>query len=449
MQCPACHTQNAPGVVQCVECGATLPDEQRPEPPTSFGQAAQPGRHAYRGDDLTREDPESRYTPPRPWEPDAPQPWTSAPEHPETRADQPSPWTPETEQPWQPESAGEQTQVQPWEPGALAQPPAAQPWEPGTLAEPTSAQPWQTETPGEQTQVQPWEPEAAGETQVQPWEPGTLAEPKPWEHESPGERTHVQPWEPGAMAEPAPAQPWGPGEQHWQQQPGGGVVPPPMPEPWQPPPVRRRNRTGQAIVAAWVIVVVAAIAAVAIAFWPTGKSANKAAHAVTPAGGPSSSAAPSTQTSTAGGDAQTQATAINTLLDGMATTRSELSQAVTDAQDCSGISGAVPAIQKAVGDRAAQLGTAKSLQVGALDNGDKLKEALTSAVQASLDADNLYLKWANDNQGCSGTTPEDSDFTQAGVISQTRAGPAKTEFLTYWAPVAQQQGLPARDRDHI
>jgi hypothetical protein len=372
MQCPACHTQNAPGVVQCVECGAAL--------------------SAYPDDDTTVQDPgpaDTWFATQRPWEPDA------------TRQETRQPWEPETPQPWT---------------TAPAQP--SEPAEPATRDE----------------QPRPWEPDPRNET-AQLWTPDARGEqPRPWEPESPGERTQVQPW--------------GPAEQSWRydQQPGGGVVPPPEPEPWMPPPVRPRNRNGRFIVAAWLIVVVAAVAAVAIAFWPHGKS-DKA----TPASSTPSSAAPSTEatTSAPSGDAKTQATAVNTLLDGMASSRSELSGAVTDAQDCAGLDGAIPTMQKVVGERAAQVGTANSLQVSALDNGDKLKEALTTAVQASLNADNLYLKWANDNKGCSGTTPTDSDLSQAEDISQTQAGPAKVEFLTYWTPIAQQQGLPARDRDHI
>lgn len=249
----------------------------------------------------------------------------------------------------------------------------------------------------------------------------------------------------------APASGWGQGEQwRYDQDIPGAVVPPP--EPWQAPPApkRRRNRTAQALIAAWIIVVAAAIAAVAIAFWPQGKPKEKAtplAGSATPAA--SSAATQATDTTSSADAAKTQASAVDSVLSSMAASRSELGSAMSDAGQCADLDTAVPALRKVVSERSTELDSAKALQVDALTNGDKLKDALTRALQGSLDADNHFLTWAQDSQGCSGATPQNSDFTQGSDLSINTAQPAKIEFLGYWAPIAQQQGLDPRDRDHI
>ncbi|MDX6430949.1 MAG: hypothetical protein QOE54_3315 [Streptosporangiaceae bacterium] len=188
---------------------------------------------------------------------------------------------------------------------------------------------------------------------------------------------------------------------------------------------------------------VAAAVAACIAFWPTAGSAPQGAvspqtiatSADTPAPGASSGIA--------------QAIEVNSVLDDMASSRSELGNAMTAAATCSALADALPTIQKVVGERERQLAKAKSLEVSALDSGDRLKDALTRALQASLDADRAYLKWATNAQGCSGDTPSDSDLGRGNSISENQATPAKEEFLGLWTPIARQEGQPGRDRDHI
>jgi hypothetical protein len=198
---------------------------------------------------------------------------------------------------------------------------------------------------------------------------------------------------------------------------------------------------------------VAAVVAVGIAFWPTGDHSPQSA--VSPQTGGSNrggnvAASPQdTGSQSTGSQGTAQATEVNTLLDDMASSRSELGKAMTSAATCSGLGGALPTIQKVVGEREQQLAKAKTLQVSALDSGDQLKDSLTRALQASLDADRAYLNWANNAQGCSGATPTDSDFDRGNSISDNQATPAKEEFLRLWAPVAKLDQQPARDRDHI
>jgi uncharacterized protein (DUF885 family) len=192
---------------------------------------------------------------------------------------------------------------------------------------------------------------------------------------------------------------------------------------------------------------VAAVVAVGIAFWPTGGHSPQSAVSPQTASSGGNGVAATPQDTGSGGAAQ--ATEVNTLLDAMTSSRSELGKAMTDAAKCSALSDALPTIQKVVGEREQQLAKAKALNVSALDSGDQLKDALTRALQASLDADRAFLKWADKAQGCSGDTPTDSNFDRGSSISDNTATPAKEEFLRLWTPVAEKEQQPARDKDHI
>jgi hypothetical protein len=224
---------------------------------------------------------------------------------------------------------------------------------------------------------------------------------------------------------------------------GRHLPPPEAPAPWRPPPEPKR-RIGPLLIAAWAIVMIAAVVAVGIAFWPTGSGSPKGEVSQQTV---ATSAAASSSSPDTGGTAQ--AAEVNSVLDDMSGSRSELGAALADAEQCSALAGALPTIQKVVGERERQLARAKALDAGALDSGDRLKDALTRSLQASLDADRAYLKWADNAQGCSGGTPTDSDYERGNTISEKEATPAKEEFLSLWTPIAEQEHLPARDKDHI
>ncbi|RAY11327.1 hypothetical protein DPM19_30350 [Actinomadura craniellae] len=221
----------------------------------------------------------------------------------------------------------------------------------------------------------------------------------------------------------------------------------PEPEMWRPPPpTRHRHRgrrgggNGYAIAGAVGVVLLFAIAA-AIVLWPSGSE-------TPPATDPATGVAPSAGASAAD-DSRTQAEAINTLLDDMAGSRSELARAMTDAQRCSGLEGAIPTLQKVVEDRERQLGEAEGLAVGALAEGERLKSALTRSLRASLDADRAYVRWAEAERGCTGATPANAHLARGGRLSTGEATPAKREFLELWAPIAREQGQPPRNEDQI
>lgn len=327
-------------------------------------------------------------------------------------------------------------------------------------------QPPANETRAEEAGPRPWEP--------RPWTPGAddqtlIHEPGRWD-QPPGEpenQTLIQeasawqpppgspalPWQPGTLS----AEAW-PDEQPWHaepfapapQAPAAGYLPPA--DPWSQTQGHRaeRNRNNFLLATAGVIVAIAALTALGIAFWPAKKApAHNTFAPQTAASQPSGGGSAGNASATAGSTAATQATAVNGVLDAMSNSRSEFAGAMNDAQQCANLDGAATVIQKVVGERQSELSSAQGLQVDALPSGAQLKDALTRSLQASLDADNAYLAWANANKGCSGTTPETSDYDNGNQISTDRATPAKQEFLQLWDPIAQQNNQPSRDADHI
>jgi len=133
---------------------------------------------------------------------------------------------------------------------------------------------------------------------------------------------------------------------------------------------------------------------------------------------------------TAGADVTEQAGKVDSLLSDMSSTRRELGT-VTGDGDCDSAG-----LTRIRDQRQSELSTAQSLDVSALDNGSQMKDALVRALQASLDSNKHYLSVAPD------CPSEATDADQ-------RATQAKSEFLQYWGPVAEQAGLAARSADAI
>lgn len=208
------------------------------------------------------------------------------------------------------------------------------------------------------------------------------------------------------------------------------------PQVWQPPPPRKRRRATPYLLflAGWVVLVAVAVA---IVLWPRGGSGGTAAPSTSTVISPQrngSAAAqdPSPEESPSGnGDAAREATEIDGLLSEMATTRSELGSVIAD--------GCRPAaLDRIRRQRQEQLSRARALDVDDLDRGAEMKDALVRALQASVESNQRYLDAA---PGC----PSDSAVADVNG----RASAAKAEFMRYWQPIAEQQGLSPRSADTI
>ncbi|HEU4675016.1 MAG TPA: hypothetical protein VFS29_03455, partial [Motilibacteraceae bacterium] len=80
---------------------------------------------------------------------------------------------------------------------------------------------------------------------------------------------------------------------------------------------------------------------------------------------------------------------------------------------------------------------------------DQLVGALASAMQASIAADQAYVQWADDAQGCTpGEAPPAQALREGNQLSRS-AQSAKSIFVTLWNPIAERYGLPTRTANDV
>ncbi len=195
------------------------------------------------------------------------------------------------------------------------------------------------------------------------------------------------------------------------------------------------------VLAAAAVVIVAAAIAVGVVL------ANRSAPARPDASLPAASPAPPSPS--AATLASRQAAAVNRLLSTSGTTRKALQGAVSDAGQCTNLSGAVSQIQEVVNQRSTEYHQALALTTAALPNGAAVKSDLTAALRNSLDADRAYLTWAQ-QQMTSGCTPaaQSAAFSAATSAGQ-QADAAKEVFVRVWNPVAARYGVPRTSPSRI
>jgi hypothetical protein len=135
---------------------------------------------------------------------------------------------------------------------------------------------------------------------------------------------------------------------------------------------------------------------------------------------------------------------MNSLLSSGATSSELLSEATTDAKNCSSpvLANDVNEIQVVRNQRNSELTQAQSLTVADLPNGSQLQADLIAALQDSLTADGHYLTWAQ-QQANPSTCVDNSTPPQAGA-DNARASADKNTFLGLWNPIAAQYSLMHR-----
>ena len=279
---------------------------------------------------------------------------------------------------------------QPAQGGAGQQVAPGQPWQGQSWqGQPGQGQPGQ----GQQWQGQQW--------QGQQWQgqPGPYGQPQP-------NPTYPQPGGPGGLGS------------------GGGW---PQYTPQQPP-KRSRGVLIGALVGALAVAAAAAVVAVTL----LSSSGNKGNG---PVQGRSSSAPPGSSTPANAG--QTQAAAMSSLLSATMQTHQTLQTAVLDIGDnCSSLSASqmssdVAAIRTAAGQRQSEYNQAQGLTVSALPSGAAAKANLTRALFYSLQADNNYLTWAQEEQNGCFVSSQSSAYNAANNDS-AQANTAKSNFANIW-----------------
>ncbi|MGP4029529.1 hypothetical protein [Actinomadura sp. 3N407] len=260
-----------------------------------------------------------------------------------------------------------------------------------------------------------------GEPLPPPWT-SPPQDPVQWESPPPGPPPdHTTPMPPsGETSTQLSPEPW-----------AEPVSPEPWAEPaiWQPPAPPKRSRVPYFLAAAGAVLLIGV--ALGIVFWPSGSGTPAQPGDGVPSAAQSQGTEPATEEPGDDGDVEAQAGAVDDLLKEMGGTRSDLGGVVVDGCPADGL-------RRVLDARQGQLDQARALDVRALDNGVQMKDALVRALEASTESNQRYLDVA---PGCP-TEAEVADVNQ-------RASDAKSEFIDYWTPVAEQAGLPARTESDI
>ncbi|HEX2319499.1 MAG TPA: protein kinase [Streptosporangiaceae bacterium] len=281
-------------------------------------------------------------------------------------------------------------------------------------------------TPDEQTMtadqqsVRGLQAPPAGQQQAWPEAPGQQAAPaQQWQ----GQQAPGQSWQAGGSGHQAPYGRFQPQQAY--PEPGGPSGPG-----WpQSPPQQPRRRSRGLLIGVVIGTLVVAAAAAAVTFTLLNRSDNGQG----PNGGASSPPSSSGQAKAG----QTQAAAMSSLLSAMTQTHMTLQTAVLDIGDhCSSLSpdkmsADVGAIQTAASQRQSEYTRAQGLKVNALPSGSEAKTDLTQALSYSLQADNNYLTWAQEEQKGCFVSSQSSAYNEANSDS-AQANTAKSNFANIW-----------------
>lgn len=257
------------------------------------------------------------------------------------------------------------------------------------------------------------------------------------QNQDPSQRPSPELWIPvlDAAVRSLPRRKAGPAAGSWSPSTRSAPSPPgpaPAAGPYVAPVVRPRQsgsgRAGRKVAGA--VAVVASIAVV-------GVIGLHAAHSAS-----SQDTSPSGQTS-----AQSQASALDDLLNSSAASRQTLTTAVQEADRCQNVSEAVSAISEVASQRASEYTKTSALDTGLLPNGSALKSDLSSALHYSVLADKDFLSWAQQLQeaNCATSATVTASYDQ-GVTASDDAVDAKDAFVQLWNPIASSHGYPTRSQ---
>ena len=169
-----------------------------------------------------------------------------------------------------------------------------------------------------------------------------------------------------------------------------------------------------------------------------------------PAAAPTSSAVPSPVSSPALPPGRQAAQALAVLLAQSGTDRAAVTQAVGAVADCSpGLSRDETIFSTAASSRQALLGKLAALPDRSALPASMLPD-LTTAWQASGQADQDFAKWAQDeiSHGCSTNDQSDASY-QAAKVPDDQATQDKKAFAALWTAVANEYGLPLYQYNQI
>jgi zinc ribbon protein len=216
------------------------------------------------------------------------------------------------------------------------------------------------------------------------------------------------------------------------------------------PPARGAHPAGFTVAALLVAVVLVGAAWLVLRSGPSrieGAGAVTTAASTAPAkpsprrsDAPPSSASPDPQ-------AASQAKSVDTLLDESSRSRKVITPELSAlATGCDKVHPAtvVHDLNTAIHDRTDVLQQLPTLPLAAIPNGPALRQKLTHAMSASVQADRDYLQWAQLLVSSSCHSTDHSGLVAGNKVSTRQATPAKRAFVSMWNPVAKKYGLPHR-----
>lgn len=140
-----------------------------------------------------------------------------------------------------------------------------------------------------------------------------------------------------------------------------------------------------------------------------------------------------------------QAAVLNKILNDSVDTRRVLAGALGRAGKCKTLPQAIQGFQTVAQRRTNQLNRTKALKVDKLANGERLRASLSQALMASLQVDQVLLRWAQANQPrCKGKPRPSAARVPGRAAIEQRATTAKKQFVVLWNPVAKKTGQPQR-----
>jgi Protein kinase domain len=171
---------------------------------------------------------------------------------------------------------------------------------------------------------------------------------------------------------------------------------------------------------------------------PAPASAAAPALAPPPASAPAPVPAPGPDSGSVSGPAPgAQAAGVNALLSAGAGANPRLLTALGAINQCADMASSVSVLTQIRDQRSTEYGRAQAISVSLLPQGSTLKADLTQALYYSLQADDQYLNWAD--QQSRGPCQEGSEPALASDNDQASAD--KDSFTQLWNPIALQYGL--------
>ncbi|MCO5997849.1 zinc ribbon domain-containing protein [Actinoallomurus rhizosphaericola] len=410
MDCPACGSEVPPGRSACPRCGTLLP---------SAGEHPGPGPHSPMGmpGDSPTAPPNPRTEPlPSIWDASEDRPWTAPPDP-------------------RPAAGAEDGPADPGNATQILGPPAGGPMAPDL---PSAGGPLAPDLPSAGGPIAPDLPPGGGPMAADPppagWSPGPPVGGPPPSQPSPA------PWN-TPETEPAPylGPPVGPPAGQPFGGPGYGAAPPGYhPNGWDQGVLPAAGQPGESPDTGGkrnnrMILLVGGIAAAVVVV-------GGLAYALTQGSSGGGGGTPTSQKTTADTAAQ-QASAVDQVLKTGQTARGHLPARL---RTCDDVSAGVAGFQRVVRDRQQELSRTKALSVDRLPNGSRLRQAMITAYQNSLEADQAYLAWAKKvrARGCGGRIAPLTAPYQDAIAANDKAGPAKRRVVALWKPIASAHGLP-------